>query len=107
MTQHSQITDCFPFVAYEAWRSAWRAAHDQWPSDAAKTEMREWMDRSDFIELALGWSNWRNVNALFAAFADAGTMGSTDVAAFYEHTNYVPPGPDQPLHPDPKKRVQS
>lgn len=86
-TPHENNMDlCMPWVALCAWSAGWRTARDgQKPDRDIRDQVYGLIYGTDFIERALGDTNWWNINALLAAFADAGTMGSADVESFYAH----------------------
>ncbi|MFF7190526.1 GntR family transcriptional regulator [Streptomyces sp. NPDC008222] len=88
---HTDLTDCIRLVAYSAWAAAWRQArNDQHLDPDIAGEVDHLIEQGDFLEMTLHRHNWRNVNAVLAAFRDAGLAGSSDVAAFYTHRNHIP-----------------
>ena len=88
---HTELGDCIKLVAASAWDAAWRQARkDQAPDPALSAQIDYLIEHDDFLTVALYRHNWRNVNAVLAAFRDAGLAGSSDVAAFYTHVNRIP-----------------
>jgi DNA-binding transcriptional regulator YhcF (GntR family) len=88
---HTELSDCINLVAASVWAAAWRQARaDQVPDPKVEAEVDRLIVQSDFLRKALYRHNWRNVNAVLAAFRDAGLAGSADVPAFYTHVNHIP-----------------
>lgn len=88
---HTDLSDCINLVAASVWAAAWRQARgDQAPGPEIEARVDHLIVQSDFLKRALYRHNWRNVNAVLAAFRDAGLAGSADVAAFYTHVNHIP-----------------
>lgn len=91
---HAELSDCINLVAASVWAAAWRQARgDQTPNPEIEAQVDHLIVQSDFLKRALYRHNWRNVNAVLAAFRDAGLAGSADVAAFYTHFNHIPDPP--------------
>lgn len=88
---HTELGDCIKLVAASAWNAAWRQARaDQMPDPQIEGQVDHLIEHGDFLRNALRRHNWRNVNAVLAAFRDAGLAGSADVPAFYTHVNHIP-----------------
>ena len=96
-TPHTELGDCIKLVAASVWDAAWRQARaDRAPDAELASQVDRLIEQGDFLKDTLYRHNWRNVNAVLAAFRDAGLAGTADVAVFYTHVNHIPhPGGHQ------------
>ncbi|MFE7750929.1 hypothetical protein [Streptomyces sp. NPDC057428] len=100
-TPDTVLADSCRWVVHSTWGAAYRAAHDDEPAESdIQKRVEILIHDTDFIDLALRGSQWRNISRLLAAFAEAGTAGDPNVAAFYTHTYYLSPGEEPPEHPE-------
>ncbi|MGW1468448.1 hypothetical protein ACWCPT_29400 [Streptomyces sp. NPDC002308] len=92
-TPDTVLADSCRWVAYSAWCAAYRDAHHDRPADPDVQQRVEILVHdTDFIDLALKGSQWRNINRLLAAFTAAGEAGTANVAAHYDHAYYLSEG---------------